>query len=303
MAHVYVCHGLTIASDLPLAKLEPAGLVDASIDVIISVGSVPEAIGESQQIMAGYYANRSEVLLSIPEVGRFVARDGKSIVVEPAAEVEAGAIELFLLGSMLGAILHQRGLFPLHCCAFAHRGGCVVLMGESGAGKSTLGALLSDRGFLLVSDDVLVVRPRIDGEFCAEPSLPILKLWPDALAASALTDHFAPIEYAEYPKHRLAIQSRFVHSALPVKRLYALTWEADPHLPFSFSPMARFDALMALRANVYRQMLIDARAQEHAFMKEMAPLAAQAPGFEFRRPRVKTRLGEQIDALLEHLDR
>ena len=79
------------------------------------------------------------------------------IVAEPRQGVPDSNVRLFLLGSAMGALLHQRGLLPLHTNAVEVGGRAFAFMGKSGAGKSTLAAWFHDRGFRIVADDVCVV--------------------------------------------------------------------------------------------------------------------------------------------------
>ncbi|EWG98231.1 hypothetical protein [Halomonas sp. BC04] len=96
---------------------------------------------------------------------------------------------MYLLGTALGALLHQRHWFPLHVSALATPSGAWAFTGESGAGKSTLAAWLHHHcGWPLISDDVAVVKP---GEMIPRlhPGPPRLKLWQDALAMLGIGTH------------------------------------------------------------------------------------------------------------------
>ncbi len=57
-------------------------------------------------------------------------------------------VRLFLLGSVMGAVLHYRGVTPLHGNGFVHEGGAVLVLGNMGVGKSTLAAALVKKGLL-----------------------------------------------------------------------------------------------------------------------------------------------------------
>ena len=84
-------------------------------------------------------------------------RDGNQIVIDAAPDATDRNVRLFLLGSALGALLHQRGLLPLHANAIDLGGGAVAFSGHSGAGKSTIAAWFHDRGHRILADDVCVV--------------------------------------------------------------------------------------------------------------------------------------------------
>jgi hypothetical protein len=302
---IYEFHGLRVASQLALTELTPAadGSVPASaIDVTVELGATPTEIAGAVRFAEDYQVGVDGILLNIPTVGRYFARGGRSITIEPARGADAGALQLYLIGSGIAAILHQRGLFPLHACAFEHEGTCIAFLGDSGAGKSTLAALLSERGYSLVTDDVLVTRSTEDGRILAEPSLPILKLWPQSLDAAGLASAPAPYECIDHNKHRIVAPERFSGEPLPVTRLYFLRWLLPATAGPEVAPLKNFDAMMMLRANVYRPALIEAMGREQAFMDMAGRLIARAGAFEFRRAMDLSRAEAQIDALVRHLE-
>ena len=57
----------------------------------------------------------------------------------------------------MGAILMQRRLLPLHGSAIAINGKAYAIVGDSGAGKSTLASAFLNKGYQLISDDVIAV--------------------------------------------------------------------------------------------------------------------------------------------------
>ncbi len=61
-----------------------------------------------------YYAAPGKFLFEMDSVGRFLVTDGKEIIVEKQENAKDSDINLFLLGSVMGAAILQRGLIPLH---------------------------------------------------------------------------------------------------------------------------------------------------------------------------------------------
>ena len=57
----------------------------------------------------------------------------------------------------MGAILMQRKILPLHGSAIAIDGKAYAIVGDSGAGKSTLASAFLNKGYQLLSDDVIAV--------------------------------------------------------------------------------------------------------------------------------------------------
>lgn len=133
---------------------------------------------------AGYSPTPDGTLLTIPQLGRYLIRDGREIVVDVIAGADERRLRLFLLGSALGALLHQRGLMPLHANAVVIDGAAVAFCGHSGAGKSTMAAWFHDRGAPILADDVCVIGFDEQGRGVANPGIPRLRLWREALEAS-----------------------------------------------------------------------------------------------------------------------
>src|SRR5687767_37791 len=117
-------------------------------DVTISIGAVGPVSGPP-----GVDLQDDALVLRIPEVASYRI-DATSILVSPAPAVPEQNLRLYLLGSAFGALLHQRGLLPLHANAVEIDGKAVAFMGASGEGKSTLAAWFHDRGFNIIADDV-----------------------------------------------------------------------------------------------------------------------------------------------------
>ena len=59
-----------------------------------------------------YCLNQRELTLDIEDVGWFYARNGNYIEVVRYPGVDTGTLQLYLNGSVYGAILHQRKILP-----------------------------------------------------------------------------------------------------------------------------------------------------------------------------------------------
>ncbi|MBL8564828.1 MAG: hypothetical protein JNM89_03835 [Hyphomicrobiaceae bacterium] len=301
MPYYYRVHGLTIDSDIELAEL-PSAVNPSALDVTIRIGNVAGDSGSPGcWVVDGYEVKGRSALFEIAGTGRYLARDGQNIVVDPLPQADPGAVRLYLLGSALGAILHQRGLVPLHASAFERNGVCAGFLGHSGAGKSTLAAMLMRRGYRLVSDDVMVIRENSFGAIVAVPGVPLLKLWPDSLALAGLGASVAQIDTPDDSKLRLEVKGQFETHDVPLRNLYVLRWMSPESGSPELVPLPKFSAMMMLRQNVYRPSLIDAFGSERAFLTFASRLIPQVSMFEFHRSMRITEAEEQVDTLLEHL--
>ena len=121
--------GMRIRSDIPLPG--PKAELGDEPDLVIELGQVEEPAIPGQEIVA----DDQGTTLTIEGIARYRISDGRRIIVQPALGVPEANVRLFLLGSAMGLLLHQRGLMPLHASAVEIEGRAVAFTGASGAGK------------------------------------------------------------------------------------------------------------------------------------------------------------------------
>lgn len=128
------------------------------------VESLPDGLEGSVRVGPYSVARPGEVLRVVPGLGRFLAAGGTrlDLALDPGADFEAA--EPLIQGALTAALLHQRGELALHAAALAPPGGgpAVAICGDSGAGKSTLAYALVGRGWTLLAEDLVRVRPHRD---------------------------------------------------------------------------------------------------------------------------------------------
>src|SRR5689334_20263902 len=245
--HDYSVFGLKVRSALELPELV-ADRTNAEPDVSIAAGTLDTAIRN-----AGLHTEDEGLILVVPDVARFRISGGKSITVEPERAVPEGNVRLYLLGSAFGALLHQRGLLPLHANAVEIDGMAVAFMGESGAGKSTLAAWFHDRGHRVLADDVCVVHSTASGSPVISSGLPRLRLWAEALeltgrdVASFDRSYLADADHID--KFDVPIKSTAnVGLEIELGALYLLRRGGE----FTVTELSGAEAGEAVIANIYR---------------------------------------------------
>ncbi|NBV24387.1 MAG: hypothetical protein EBS05_21015 [Proteobacteria bacterium] len=173
----YRAYNLVIESPTPLPPL-PADGTGGPPDVVIRQASVAaDGLPVARSRRAFAHVGENVVWLDVKGVARFLIERGEAITFEPYAGADDDTLRLYLLGSGLGALLHQRGHLVLHANAVQVGDGAVLFAGVSGAGKSTTAAVFHQKGYRVIADDVTAV----DGEGRALGGSPHLKLWEDAL--------------------------------------------------------------------------------------------------------------------------
>jgi hypothetical protein len=295
MTYDYRVFGLRVRSSVELPELLPARDA-AAPDVVIELGPVTE----SPQTQSGLTNVGGALILVVPNVARYRIRAGVSITIAPCEGVPERNLRLFLLGSAFGALLHQRGLLPLHANAIEIDGKAVAYMGEPGAGKSTLAAWFHDRGHRIIADDVCVVGFDDAGKAVAKPGLPRLRLWREALEASGHDPASYPRSYAgdeRFDKFDVPIDSaKTVESDTPLAALYQLQRGEQA----SIDRRSGLEAAEAVFANTYRGAYLEVVGDHEAHWTSAVRLVGQVPVFRAARTWGSARLDDQCTMLLEH---
>jgi hypothetical protein len=273
--HRYRLFGLSVRSEVPLPELvaDPAA---ESPDVDVTVG----AIKDRPDAAAGLHVDGEEALLVIPAAGRFLARGGRELLVEPGAGVSPRNLRLYLLGSAFAAILHQRALLPLHANAVVVEGRAIGFMGHPGAGKSTLAAWFHDRGFDVLADDVCVVTAGPDGSPIAHPGIPRLRLWREALEAGGRDASAYERSFDDMDKYTVPTDLERQLPPVPLSHLYLLE-KAEGEL--SVARLEGSAAVEAMIANTYRGAYVRLMGRTREHMLACAQLARTVPVFRARR--------------------
>ena len=182
--YCYTAYGLGIRSALPLPELVPG---EAAADVEIRLGRVDPFLLEATRTGTGFRATAQEACFFYEEVGTFLVRGGREVVLEPAPGVEERTLRLFILGPALAVLLQQKGRLILHASAISIAGSAVALLGGPGWGKSTLAAAIHSRGHGMVADDVTAVQIET-GSPMVFPGFPQLK---PAIVQPSSSVHFS----------------------------------------------------------------------------------------------------------------
>ncbi|HZQ14451.1 MAG TPA: hypothetical protein VFB31_16735 [Pseudolabrys sp.] len=213
-------------------------------------------------------------------MARFLLSDGRDIVFEAAAGAERGDVAIFLLGTVFGILLHQRGEIVLHASAVRVDGKAVLFCGSSGAGKSTIAAALAQRGFPVVVDDLCAIT--LTGAApLVQPDGRHLKLWAQAIAQLDLAARRgAPV--------RQRLQKFFVEPAavlaepLPLGAVYALREARPPHQAGIERPNV-VDAALILRRGAYRPLMVNRLGQKADYFRAATAIANAAGIFHLTR--------------------
>jgi hypothetical protein len=292
-ASTYRLFGLNLRSEMDLAGL--AARVEAgAADVEIAFGPVPA--GDH----VGYRATEEGTLLAVAKVGRYLIRDGRQILIEPAPGASERNLRLFLLGSAIGALLHQRGLLPLHANAIDVGGRAVAFSGHSGAGKSTIAAWFHDRGHTILADDVCVIGFDESGRALAYPGIPRLRLWREALEASGRDADSYPRSFDDTDKYDVPTVNEAGSEPMPLAAIYLLRKAGEDADDAGIERLKGVDAVETLVSNTYRggYLSMIGRTSEH--LAACVRVARAVPVYRAQRLWGFDRFDEQAQRLSDH---
>ena len=290
----YRLFGLNLRSEIDLAGLAPA-IEAAAADVEIGLGSLPPG-----EFPPGYSAAPEGTMLTVTKVGRYLIRDGREIVIEPAAGASERNLRLFLLGSAIGALLHQRGLLPLHANAIDLGKRAVAFSGHSGAGKSTIAAWFHDRGYPILADDVCVIGFDEAGRALAFPGIPRLRLWREALEASGRDAGAYDRSFDDMDKFDVPTASAERLDPLPLAAIYLLRKAEDEAGGPAIERLTGVDAVETLVSNTYRGGYLRTIGRTSEHLAACLRIVRTVPVFRARRLWGFDRFDEQAGQLHDH---
>jgi len=276
----YYLHGLTVHSEIELPELSPRpGVVP---DVQIQLGALDPIPLNPERPWGNHFLAPNQVLINIKDVAKFFVSEGKEILIDPYPHAEGKAIRLYLLGSSMGCLLHQRRLLPIHANALQHEHECVMFMGQSGMGKSTLAAAMKNRGYKVLADDLCAVKTSSGGKSVIYPGVPQIKLWKDA--ADHLDEDIALMKrvLSDEEKYALPVDDTYCRHPLPIKCIYILNFYDGKDL--KIIDLNLLEKLAVIKRNTYRKGMVDKMGISAIHLKMSGQLAAATPIRQILRP-------------------
>jgi len=285
---------LNIVSCLPLPELLPAP--DGAVaDVMVEYGEVPAELPGALERGVRYQSAPGAFWLRVDEVATFLVRDGRRVTIAREAGADDDDVRLFLMGSVFGALLHQRDDLVLHGSAIVAGEACVALLGQSGAGKSTLAAAFRQRGYPVLTDDLCVVRAGAGGRLLAQPGVPQAKLWPDSLEELNLPADGLRRIRRKLEKRAVPLGADFATTARPMKKIYLLG--ADNKEELALAPAAGPRKFSILKHQTYRFGFLAGIDDRAGHFQLALRLAQGTPVGVVRRTNGAFRLKELADLL------
>lgn len=284
--HKYSLYGLSVRSELALPELRrlDGAIRGEEIGVAVQFGrsGVPADLSDDVCRLP------SGVGFRVPGVGSYRVAGGQEIIVDPDPGAAEANVRLYLLGSAMGLLLHQRGVLPLHANAIEIDGAAFAFMGPPGAGKSTLAALFHRHGAAVLADDVCAVTLGADRRPWISPGLPRLRLWRNSLAALGLEPNDYARSYAgdpDYDKFDVPLPLT-EQKPCQLRGVFILGRGDAP----AFGRIHDVEAMNALVENIYRGSWAAVVGNFDRQWRTCLQIASSTPVFQVEAPRELARI-------------
>ncbi|MCX6397545.1 MAG: hypothetical protein NTV23_13750 [Propionibacteriales bacterium] len=292
----YSVYGLTFCSEIELTDLgEPLpGPVQADVRIRIAPLAAPPA--DVPLLDHGLWRSGDTCGVAVPDVARYEVRAGSEIVVDPVAGADPAAVRLFLLGSMMGALMMQRDHLVLHGNAVRIGDACAVVVGRSGAGKSTLAAEFARRGLDVLSDDVVPV----DRTGMALTGYPRIKLWDDALERLGVDKDSLERIHTSHEKFQLPVRRS---RSEPVRLRWIYVLERHEGDALTLAPVHGALTFSLLHEHTYRNELVHGPGPMAQHLEQCARLVSAARVTRVCRPVATMTAEDTAEAILQDIAR
>ena len=285
LAHIteycYKVFGLKIVCDIELPEL----MEDTSRevpDVTINKDHLLDIWLGTVKNKQVFIVERNLIMFKVPELAIFRIQDGNRINYSPLIEGNNDQIRLYILGTCMGALLNQRNMLPLHGSAVAINGKAYAIVGDSGAGKSTLASALINKGFPLLTDDVIALKNNKDGHPLVLPAYPQQKLWENSLKEFKIdSSNLSPL-FERETKFAVPIRDQFFNKPLPLAGIFELvTCEGEKVKLDSMNPLERLHVLFQ---HTYRNLFIKRLGLREWHLRYTASFATNIEMYRLTRP-------------------
>lgn len=296
---VYHSFGFKIASEFRLPELSDMTSTTPhleAVDVRITKSDLTALWLDSVKGDEFFIVSDHQVLFRVPDTAIFCMRDGNSIIVSPYEHADENKLRLYLLGTCMGIMMLQKKILPLHGSALAINGKAYAIVGVSGAGKSTLASILLERGYELLSDDLIAVTLDSSNIPIAMPAYPQQKIWQETIDRLGMrSEHLQPL-FERETKFAVPVVSQFHNKPLPLAGIFELVKSDANEIIAPLNGLVRFHTLFQ---HTYRNFLIGQLGLMEWHFSTLARFTNQIAMYQLRRSASGFNSYELADHLLK----
>lgn len=291
----YSAFGIQFESDIILPELHTC--TGGCADVKIISGNVPKELLSPHEQNDVYQVAENEFLFRVDGIASFYVTNGEQIIVQRFNQ-NLDQVRLYLLGTVMGVLLMQRGILPIHGSSVVVEGQCIIFVGVSGAGKSTVAAALRINGHSLLADDISAVKFDNNGLPWVQPGYPQQKLWQGS--ATMLGIDTIPLRRIceDMDKYAVPVFAGFWRDPILLNAVYEI--KVQPGNNIGIRPVKGVEKIATIMHHTYRSGMLEGLGLKHAHFKKCASLTKQIPVFCLTRPESIPLLERQVDVLERH---
>ncbi|MCP3029178.1 aldolase [Halobacillus sp. A5] len=295
---MYTAFGFNIMSELSLPELLEINH-KTDFDLYIQQKDLLDEWNVKTVQNRNFYVEAKECLFRIPNVAIYKIENGKRIYFHAFDEAEEDQLRLYILGTCMGSVLMQRKILPLHGSAVEIDGKAYAVVGHSGAGKSTTASAILNRGFQLVSDDVIPVTVE-NGIPMVTPAYPQQKLWQESLDGFGMeSERYRPIINRE-SKYAIPVSDKFYSKKLPLAGIIEL--EKVDGEEIQFEQIEKLHGLHTIFNHTYRNFMIPRMGLVDWHFSVSAQICSYIDLYTLKRPKSRFTAHELTDLLLSKLE-
>lgn len=211
-----------------------------------------------------FMVNEDDLTIVVDGVAKYRVQDGDKVSLQVYPEADQQSVQLFLNGSVFGAVLHQKRIIPLHGSSFIYNNKGVVICGDSGVGKSSITAAFCQNGATFINDDITPIV--FEGTQILIKSIRTsIKLWEDSLQTLGIENDNLQKIRPSLTKYYIPIDS--IKNDVPLEKLVILNQHHESE--FEVVVPSGMNKYNLLRKNIYRKMYLRGmpQAAKHHFQQ------------------------------------
>lgn len=289
----YTAYGLNFSSAIRLPELRQNS--NAKPDIHIKFGKTPESLPFPSPNGLAWQSAPGQTLLTIDNVARYLVNHNDEIIIEPEPSTKESDIRVYLLGSVLGVILHAKEILVLHSSVIQTKKGAVLFMGKSRAGKSTLLGTFLKRGYSMLADDkagIIVDENGVAQALSAFPMARITKETVNSINFPADEKYYNP----DLRKYFFPVES-FCREPQKIYAAYSIN--ANNQAEIKLAKLESFELFEILTRHIYRRRFVNLPEVKKVNFNTLGVLAKQAKITKVIRPDDVSRIEELANIIEE----
>lgn len=219
--------------------------------------------------------------INIQNIIQFKIINGKYIEFYAPQNIHHQTIQLYLLGSAIGALLHQTGRLPFHGSIININNIGVLISGESGAGKSTLAAKLMQLQYKILTDDVAALTAN-SNNVIVYPSYAYSKLWNNSIEMLNINLNNSSELIAEPGKFNIPAFLNFYSNPIDLKYIFILN--ATNNKILHVSELKGIEKFNKIKECIYRISFLNQIANTKHIFDVVSTIAKLTKVYTINRP-------------------